>query len=114
MSQFEVIIQAGALLAVVALYRDRVAALMSGLIKPRSAGRALLIRLTVAFLPAAALGLALHHRIEERLFGVRPVAAALLVGGVVMVVFERWRRRAAPSARIQSLEQLPLSVAIAV
>jgi undecaprenyl-diphosphatase len=114
MSQFEIIIQAGALLAVVVLYRERVAALLRGMLRPRSTGGALLIKLALAFVPAAILGLALHHKIEERLFGPRPVAAALFLGGVVMVAFERWRGRRSKAMGIDRLEAIPVRVALAV
>src|SRR3989442_2533321 len=89
MNAFEIVIQAGALLAVLWLYRVRVLVVLRGLARPRSPGGLLLLKLVVAFLPAAALGLLLHHKIEEHLFGPRPLAPALFLGGVVMVVFER-------------------------
>jgi undecaprenyl-diphosphatase len=114
MSEFEIIIQAGALLAVLVLYRERVGALITGVARPGSPGRALLLKLGIAFLPAAVIGLGLHHAIEARLFGPRPVAAALLAGGVVMVIFERWRRRATPPTPYDRLEAIPIRVALAV
>ncbi len=48
-----------------------------------------------AFLPAAVIGLLFHKKIEENLFGPVPVAYALAVGGVLMIVVEHffWKRR---------------------
>jgi len=112
MNAFEIVIQAGALLAVLWLYRARVLQVLAGIARPRSAGGRLLLKLLVAFLPAAILGLALHHKIEEHLFGPRPVAIALLAGGVVMVLFERWRRTRGGSARFESVDAIPLTVAL--
>ncbi len=109
---FNIVIQGGALLAVVWLYRARVAELLQGFVRPHPRGRALLLRLFVAFLPAAVIGLLLHKKIEARLFGVLPVAAALFVGGILMVVVERWRRRRAGVAPIDSVDALPLSAAL--
>src|SRR5437762_12536847 len=108
MNAFEIVIQAGALLAVLWLYRARVLQVLAGIARPRSAGGRLLLKLLVAFLPAAILGLALHHKIEEHLFGPRPVAIALLAGGVVMVLFERWRRTRGGSARFESVDAIQI------
>ena len=65
MNAFEVVIQGGALLAVIWLYRDRVRELLAGAVSPHPRGRALLLKLTVAFLPAALVGVALHKAIKE-------------------------------------------------
>lgn len=111
MGSFEIVIQAGALLAVVWLYRARVGEVLLGLVRPHPRGRALLGKLLVAFLPAAILGLATHRWIEEHLFGPRPVTIALLAGGVAILVVERWRRGSEP-AKIASVDDLPVSAAL--
>lgn len=90
---FEIVIQAGALLAVVWLYRERIGEIVAGIFRGNAGGRALLIRLLVAFLPAAIIGFATHSWIKEHLFGPRPVAIALLIGGIAILVVERIRRR---------------------
>lgn len=91
---FEIVIQAGALLAVLWLYRARVGELIAGVFRGDAGGRALLLRLLVAFLPAAIVGFAFHERIKEHLFGPRPVAVALLVGGIAILVVDRIRHHA--------------------
>jgi undecaprenyl-diphosphatase len=108
---FEIVIQAGALLAVLWLYRARVIEALCGVTQPGSAGRGLLLGLAVAFVPAAVLGLALHHRIEEHLFGPLPVALALFVGGIVMVLFERRRAKRGVAPRYERVDGIPLRVA---
>lgn len=112
MNAFEIVIQAGALLAVLCLYRARVFQVVAGVARPRSGGGLLLLKLLVAFLPAAIVGLALHHAIERHLFGPRPVAIALLLGGVVMVIFERVRRARGGTPRFESVDAIPLTVAL--
>jgi undecaprenyl-diphosphatase len=114
MSDFEIVIQAGALLAVVWLYRARIVQALGGAFRPRSAGGSLLLKLVVAFLPAAIVGLLLHRVIEARLFGPLPVAAALLLGGIVMVAFERWRRARAGSPPITTVDLIPLRAALGI
>ena len=100
---FDVIIQAGALGAVIVLYRARIASMWSGLIGRDAAGRRLLTNLVISFLPAAILGVALHHTIKLRLFTVWPVVAALALGGLLMIGVDRWWARPASSKRLESV-----------
>ena len=100
---FEVVIQAGALVAVVALYWPRVTALLRGVAGRDPDGLRLLRNLLVSFLPAAVVGLLAHHAIK-RLFAVGPVVAALAVGGVAMILIDRVaRRRDAPIHRVEDV-----------
>jgi undecaprenyl-diphosphatase len=114
MSDFEIVIQGGALLAVVWLYRARLLEVLRGVMQPGSRGRRLLLALFVAFLPAAILGFLIHHKIEEHLFGPLPVAAALFVGGIVMVVVERWRRARGGHPAYEDVDLIPIRVAFLI
>jgi undecaprenyl-diphosphatase len=89
---FDIVIQLGAILAVVVHYRRLFAEKLAGLIKRDPAALRLWGALLVAFLPAALAGLVLGKTIKRLLFGPMPVAAALLLGGIVMIVVERVRR----------------------
>lgn len=90
---FEIVIQAGAILAVLGLYRDRVRQMLAGLVGRDAAGRRLLMLLIVAFLPAAVIGLLAKDAIKAYLFHPLPVVAALAVGGVIMLGTGRLHRR---------------------
>ncbi|MGH7272794.1 MAG: undecaprenyl-diphosphate phosphatase, partial [Polyangiaceae bacterium] len=92
-SSFEIVIQLGAILAVVAHYRVLLTTRVRGLFARDSASIDLLAVLAIAFAPAAVVGLSLRKTIKAHLFGPLPVAAALIVGGVVMIVIERFRAR---------------------
>jgi undecaprenyl-diphosphatase len=95
---FEIIIQLGAILAVVWLYRRllwRVA--HEGIAVPAS--RQLLAALFVAFLPAAIVGLLTHHWITAHLFTPPVVIGAFVIGGVIILAVERWR----PAPRIETV-----------
>ena len=87
---FNIIIQGGAILAVLGLYRTRVAAMVKGLTGGDRAGLLLFLKLVVAFLPAAVLGVLLDDWIEERLFKPVPVLMALGGGGVLLLVLSPW------------------------
>ena len=90
---FEIVIQLGAILAVLVHYRSLLRTHARGLLAGAASSRALAAALMAGFLPTAALGLALRRTIKALLFGPLPVAAALVVGGVVMIATERVRAR---------------------
>ncbi|MCJ7544807.1 MAG: undecaprenyl-diphosphate phosphatase [Phycisphaerae bacterium] len=103
---FEIVIQLGAILAVVGLYRARVGQMLAGLVGRSAQGLRLVGLLAVAFVPAAVVGLLLHEPIKERLFGPAAVAAALAVGGVAMIAVEwllRYRRGEAAGTAIDTM-----------
>ncbi len=82
---YAIAIQIGAILAVVVLFWRRLGQLASGMIGRDVDGRKLLVRLIIAFVPAAGVGVLLGDSIKERLFGPWPVVAAWVVGGVFLV-----------------------------
>jgi undecaprenyl-diphosphatase len=86
---FEIVIQLGAILAVVAHYRGLLA---ERLVRFDERSRQLLLALAAGFVPTAIAGVLLRKTIKAHLFGPGPVAAALIVGGVVMIAVEAWRR----------------------
>lgn len=90
---FTVVIQAGAMGAVAWLYRPHLAAVCRGAVGRDPAGRRLGWNLLVSFFPAALVGLWLHEPIKRLLFGVGPVATALVVGGVAMIALDRRSRQ---------------------
>jgi undecaprenyl-diphosphatase len=83
---FEIIIQLGAVLAVVAHYRVLLAERAAGLFRKEPASLRLLVALAIGFVPMAVVGLTLRKLIKSVLFGPLPVAVALIVGGIVMMV----------------------------
>ena len=88
---FNIVIQGGAILAVLGLYRVRVLGMAQGLIGQNPEGRRLLVRLLIAFAPAAVLGPILDDTIEATLFRPVPVLTALAIGGVIMLKLGKGR-----------------------
>ena len=103
---FEIVIQAGAILAVCWEYRARLIAVVAGLARERRAQR-FVMNLVIAFLPAAILGLLFNRAIKAVLFAPVPVALAFIVGAFVILWVER-RQRARPTtaARIDDVDDL--------
>jgi undecaprenyl-diphosphatase len=90
---FEVVVQGGAILAVLGLYAPRVRSVLLGLVGRDPTGLKLAINLFLAFLPAAVLGLAVHEAIKRHLFNPPAVFAALFAGGVWMIWIDRRRHQ---------------------
>src|SRR4051812_9864325 len=76
---FNIVIQTGAMLAVVWEYRSRFFKIDLHLYR----------NLIVAFIPAAVLGLLFSKIIKQYLFHAVPVALAFIVGGVIILIVER-------------------------
>lgn len=85
---FDIVVQGGAILAVLGLYANRVQSLLRGVAGRDDDGRRLLLHLAVAFVPAAGVGFLLHDAIEAWLLRPVPVLAALGFGGLAMVAVE--------------------------
>lgn len=90
---YAIAIQGGAILAVLGLYRTRVTAMFQGVLGRDPAGLNLALCLIAAFLPAAVLGVLFDDRIEQWLFGVKPVIAAWVVGGLLILALTTWTAR---------------------
>jgi len=89
---FEIFIQLGAILAIAWLYRDTLLKVISGL-RHDPARRGFAVNLLIAFLPAAIVGFLVHDLIKTWLFNVGVVAVALVVGGIIILLIERWPPR---------------------
>jgi undecaprenyl-diphosphatase len=86
---FNVVIQLGAILAVIVLYWRTFLAVMTGLLKNQPESWRFVRNIVVAFLPSAILGLLIHRQIEAMLGNASIVAWALIAGGIAILVIER-------------------------
>lgn len=106
---FEIVIQLGAILAVVVLYWQ----LFMGFIRPtkrKLSGPRGLYLLFLTSLPAALLGLIAHSYIKTHLFSPLTVAAALIVGALAILLME-WRR---PRVRVHDLDEITPTLALGI
>ena len=102
---FEIVIQAGAILAVCWEFRARLAGAVAGLGRDPVATR-FVTNLVIAFIPAAVLGLMFAKAIKRYLFAPLPVALAFIVGALVILWVERRIRVAPASVRIDDVDDM--------
>lgn len=94
---YTVVIQFGAIAAVALLYWRQIRAMILGLFGRDPKGLLLLRNVLLAFFPAAILGLALHGWIDAH-FSVNAVIAAQIVGALVILWAEAYRKRRSVNA----------------
>lgn len=90
---FDIVIQLGAILAIVVLYWRTFWAVLTGLVARRPESIRFVRNILLAFLPAAVIGLALHKKIEALLLRPDVVCYALILGGVAILVIEKLAKR---------------------
>lgn len=106
---FEIAIQAGAILAVVVLYFSKFLSLLD-FKKKGFAGIQGISLLLITSLPAMVLGLGVHNLIKEYLFHPKPVALALLLGGIAILLVERIQKK----SEIKNLDQMNWKKALGI
>jgi len=107
---FNVVIQLGAILAVIVLYWRTFWAVFIGLIRRQPESWRFLRNVAVGFLPSAVIGFLLIDRIEAMLGSPAIVAWALLLGGVAILAIER----AAPQGHEKGVADISLGKALGI
>jgi undecaprenyl-diphosphatase len=102
---FEIVIQAGAILAVCWEYRARLIGAVTGLRTDPVAQR-FVLNLVVAFIPAAVLGLLFAKAIKRYLFAPVPVALAFIIGALIILWVERRRQTTSSAVRIDDVDAM--------
>lgn len=88
-----IIIQAGALFAVFILFWKKIISIIKGFLGKDPGGSRLGRNLIIALMPAIIAGLTLHDWIENKLFETHIVIYALVIGGIIMIAVEQWRKK---------------------
>jgi undecaprenyl-diphosphatase len=118
---FEIAIQTGAMFSVIWEYRERLTRTVTGLTHDPQAQR-FALNVLVAFLPAAVFGLLLGSWVKQHLFHPVPVAVALVVGGVLILLIERRHQRlygtqdlaGTRRARVETVDDMSVADALKV
>ncbi|TWH71329.1 undecaprenyl-diphosphatase [Azomonas agilis] len=106
---FNIIIQLGAILALMWEYRGKIFSITQGLPKDPQA-RHFALNILIAFCPAVVLGLLFADLIHQYLFNPITVATALVVGGLIML----WAERRPHSIRAESVDEVHWSLALKI
>ncbi len=107
---FEVVIQLGAILAVMGVYAARLIRMVRGLRTDPKELR-FLISILLAFFPAALVGVLAHDFIKAVLFeSPRLIATMLIIGGVILLAVDKLPLR----PRLHDTDGLPFRVAIGI
>ena len=99
---FEIVIQSGAILAVVWEYRARLGRVAGGLLRGEVAAQRFILNLFIAFLPLATLGLLFGKAIKAHLFNPLAVATTFILGALVILWAEKRQHR----IRIDSVDEM--------
>ena len=107
---FTVMIQLGSILAVVWLYRAKLAAVLAGLPSQPEARRFVLM-VGLATVPLLAAGALFSSFVKSVLYGsIIIIAISFIVGGIVMLIVERLR----PVPDVLTVDEIPLGRAVAI
>ena len=109
---YTVVIQIGAILAVLGIFRNRFVLMLQGVAGRSAEGRSLVVSLVLAFVPSVVIALLFQDPIKSKLLKPWPVVAAWIVGGAVILVFGRYRNRI--TEHITSLSAIPPRVALGI
>ena len=107
---FNVIIQLGAILAIVVLYWRTFWAVLEGMIKGNAVSWRFVRNILIAFLPSAILGFLLINKIEALLGDPFVVPVAFIIGGIAILIIER----AVKNTPIVGVAEMPLKTVIGV
>jgi undecaprenyl-diphosphatase len=102
---FEIAIQGGAMIAVIWEYHRKFLEVVTGMFTDERARR-FAMNLVIAFLPAAILGLLFNKMIKAVLFSPVPVAAAFIVGGLIILWVEKRAKSNPVAVRIHSVDDM--------
>ncbi len=113
---FAIVVQAGAILAVLGLYFQKSRSMAEGLLGKNPKGLLLVRNILLAFIPAVIIGLLLEDKIDELLKGLWPTVASWFVGGVAILAVAWFKRNAAPGERGSglTLEQITPRIALTI
>jgi undecaprenyl-diphosphatase len=107
---FNVVIQLGAILAVIVLYWRTFWTVFLGLLRREPESWRFLRNVAVGFMPSAVIGLALHDQVESMLGNASIVAWALIAGGVAILAIER----VAPPGTERGVADISLGKAVGI
>lgn len=86
-NMYEVVIQLGAILAIIVLYRKRI---IDSITHLKQYGFKMWFYIFIAFLPAAFVGVLINDFVKSKLFNVFSVSVGLIVGAIILLLAEKY------------------------
>lgn len=102
-NMYMVVIQLGAILAIIVLYWEKLWGLIKSLFRGEERGKRFTLAIIIGSIPAAILGLLLEDFIDRNLFSVPTVIVALIFGAILMILFEKRYRGKAEIQRVEDI-----------
>lgn len=102
-NMYMVVIQLGAILAIIVLYWEKLWGLVKSLFRGEERGKRFTLAIIIGSIPAAILGLLLEDFIDRNLFSVPTVIVALIFGAILMILFEKRYRGKAEIQRVEDI-----------
>ncbi|HZP99031.1 MAG TPA: undecaprenyl-diphosphate phosphatase [Reyranella sp.] len=107
---FEIVIQLGAILAVCVLYRAKIWSTVMGAARREPVAIRFASAVIIGFLPAAVVGVVAYKYIKSVLFNPTVVAVSLIVGGIAILIIEKYAQR----PRVKSVDDIDWKTALFV
>ena len=107
---FNVIIQLGAILAIVVLYWRTFWAVLEGMVQRNPMSWKFVRNILIGFLPSAILGIILIKYIEALLGAPKVVAVMFIIGGIAIILIERWAKR----SDVVGVAEMPARTAVGI
>lgn len=101
---FEIVIQFGAILAIVVIYRHKIFDLLINF--KQKSQQHFILNIILAFLPVAIIGGVFHSLIKELFFGNFTIALALIIGGIIIIFIERSLAKTIDKTKEQEIEKI--------
>ncbi|MGO4379043.1 undecaprenyl-diphosphate phosphatase [Pseudoduganella sp. RAF19] len=102
---FEIVIQGGAMIAVIWEYHRKIREVLTGMFTSERSRR-FAINIIIGFIPAAVLGLLFNKAIKAVLFSAVPVALAFIIGGLIILWVEKRAKTNPVAVRIHSVDDM--------
>lgn len=112
---FEVVIQLGAILAIVVLYWNKIWSMIKLFFKLDKKGLRFWFAIIIATIPAFILGVLFNDLIDEKLFSFQTVTIGFIVGGILLIVVENnFRKKAKKSNTTKEVENMSYGQALTI
>lgn len=110
-NMYEVVIQLGAILAIMVLYRKKI---IHSIVHLKEYGFKMWFYIFIAFLPSAFIGILTNDLIKSRLFNSFSVSIGLIVGGIILILIEKYFSNRNEENKTKDIKDITLKQAFSI